>query len=155
MNSEIARSSLPVPAPPVDFYGIFPHFLAAGFPILTEYNKNASDYVNQVGNYLIADYAKTRYGAPANVLPGALRALNWATLALPQNIGVFANQLFSGNFVYAFETVQFALINPIQYAAYQVLNLGLYELGGVATRAAAAVTAIAEWVPTASSRRRR
>lgn len=139
----------PPPAPQLpagfDLYGIFPVFLAGGFPIATQYALNASDYVNQVGNYLLADQPPVGN----DPLPGALRALNWAALALPQNIGVFANQLLTGNFVNALATVQFAVINPIQYAAYQVLNLGLYELGGVATRAAAVVTAVADWLPGA------
>ncbi len=134
----------PVPAPAVDYYGIFPHFLATGFPITTQYALNAPDYLNQVGNYLLADYDPV-----AGVLPGAVRALNWAALALPQNIGVFASQLLTGNIYGALTTAQFAVLNPIQYAAYQVLNLGLYELGGVAARAAAVVTAVAEWVPKA------
>jgi hypothetical protein len=75
--------------------------------------------------------------------------LNWAALALPQNIGIFANQLLTGTIYGALTTAQFAVLNPIQYAAYQVLNLGLYELGGVAARAAGVITAVAEWVPTA------
>lgn len=131
------------PTTTFDRAGIFPDFLAAGFPIVTQYALNASDYVNQVGNYLFADF-----DPQADVYPGALRVLAWAGGALPENLGLALQQTLSGQFVQALQTLQFAIINPIQAAAYQVLNLGLYELGGVAARAAAVVTAIAEWVPT-------
>lgn len=132
------------PATGFDRAGIFPAFLAAGVPIATQYALNASDYVNQVGNYLFAEFD------PVNdVLPGAARALTWAGMALPGNLGLAVQQVFSGNLAGALQTLQFAIVNPIQYAAYQVLNLGMYELGGVAARAAAVVTAVAEWVPTA------
>lgn len=133
--------------PPVtefDRAGIVPDFLAAGFPIVTQYALNASDYVNQVGNYLFAD------SNPQNdVYPGAFRVLAWAGAALPVNLGLALQQTFSGQWLEALWTLQFAVLNPIQAAAYQVLNLGLYELGGVAARAAAVFTAIAEWVPKA------
>ncbi len=80
--------------------------------------------------------------------PGALRVLTWAASALPQNIGFAAQQLFSGNLVGALGTLQFAVANPIQAALYQTLNAGLYALGGFGDRAAAVITAVAEWVPT-------
>jgi hypothetical protein len=132
------------PATAFDRAGIVPDLLAAGFPSVTQYALNASDYVNQVGNYLLQDY-----DSQADILPGALRALSWAINALPLNAIALAQQVATGNVYKALQTVQFAVINPLQYAAYQVLNLGLYELGGVAARAAAVVTAVAEWVPGA------
>ena len=80
--------------------------------------------------------------------PGALRVLTWAAQALPQNVGVAAQQLFAGNLVGALGTLRFAVANPIQAALYQTLNAGLYALGGLGARAAAVITEIAEWVPT-------
>ncbi|MEX0581766.1 MAG: hypothetical protein WD228_11805 [Mycobacterium sp.] len=126
-----------------DRAGIVPDFLAAGFPILTQYSLNAPDYVNQAINYLFADFQVF-----PTVYPGALRILTWAAEALPANIGFAVQQIFSGNLVGALQTLQFATINPIQAALYQTLNAGLYALGGVGVRAAAVITAIAEWVPT-------
>ena len=135
--------------PPVtsfDRAGIVPDLLAAGFPIVTQYFLNAPDYVNQSINYLFQDFLPP---APsASTYPGALRLLTWAVDALPANIGYAAQQLFAGNLVGALQTVKFAVINPIQAALYQTLNAGLYAVGGVGVRAAAVITAIAEWVPT-------
>ncbi|MGI9161895.1 MAG: hypothetical protein ACR2JI_03060 [Mycobacterium sp.] len=128
--------------------GIVPEFLAAGFPILTQYFLNAPDYVNQAINYVFADqrdsYEPPLYQA---VYPGALRILTWAVDALPANIGYAAQQLSVGNFVGALETAKRAVLNPIQAALYQTLNAGLYAIAGVGARAAAAVTAVAEWIP--------
>lgn len=135
------------PTTTFDRAGIIPDFLGAGFPILTQYFLNAPDYVNQAINYIFADYRE--YGPPlfAAVYPGALRLLTWAVEALPANIMYAAQQLSSGNLVGALETAKFAVINPIQAALFQTLNAGIYVVGGVGVRAAAVVTAIAEWIP--------
>lgn len=136
--------------PPVtqfDRAGIIPDFLAAGFPIATQYFLNAPDYVSQAVNYLFAEYEQAV--APArSVYPGALRLLTWAVDALPANLFYAAQQLFAGNLVGTLQTLQFATLNPVQAALYQTLNAGLYALGGVGVRAAAVITAVAEWVPT-------
>lgn len=132
--------------PPVttfDRAGIIPDTLAAGFPVLTQYFLNAPDYINQTINYLFTDFQQF-----PTVYPGALRLLTWAVDALPANTLYAAQQLFSGNLVGALETVKFATINPIQAALYQVLNAGLYALGGVGARAAAVITEVADWIPT-------
>lgn len=134
--------------PPVttfDRAGVIPDFLAAGFPIATQYFLNAPDYVNQTVNYLFADFGGT---APIGPYPGALRLLTWAADALPANLFFAAQQLFAGNLVGTLQTLQFATANPVQAALYQTLNAGMYALGGVGVRAAAVLTAIAEWVPT-------
>jgi hypothetical protein len=136
--------------PPVtqfDRAGIIPDFLAAGFPIATQYFLNAPDYVSQAFNYLFADYEQAV--APArSVYPGALRLLTWAVDALPANLFYAGQQLLNGNLVGTLQTLQFATLNPVQAALYQTLNAGLYALGGVGVRAAAVITAVAEWVPT-------
>lgn len=135
------------PVTQFDRAGIVPDFLAAGFPILTQYFLNAPDYVNQSINYLFQDFLPP---APAaSTYPGALRILTWAVDAFPANIGYATQQLFAGNLVGAFQTLKFALVNPIQAALYQTLNAGMYALGGVGVRAAAVITAVAEWIPTA------
>ncbi len=134
--------------PPVttfDRAGIIPDFLAAGFPIVTQYFLNAPDYVDQTVNYLFADFGGT---APIGPYPGALRLLTWAADALPANLFFAAQQLLAGNLVGTLQTLQFAMVNPVQAALYQTLNAGMYALGGVGVRAAAVITAIAEWVPT-------
>jgi len=135
--------------PPVTVFdraGIIPDWLGAGFPVLTQYVLNASDYLDQSVSYLFQDFLPP---APtASSYPGALRLLTWAVDALPANIGYAAQQLFAGNLVGAFQTMKFAVVNPIQAALYQTLNAGMYALGGVGVRAAAAITAVAEWVPT-------
>ncbi|TGD84511.1 hypothetical protein BayCH28_24105 [Mycolicibacterium sp. CH28] len=132
------------PTTTFDRAGFIPDFLAAGAPILSQYFLNASDYINKAIQYLIRDYdpVYTQY-------PGALRLLAWAADALPANIVYAAQQAFSGNLVGALQTVQFAVINPIQAALYQTLNSGVYVLGGVTTRAAAVLTAITDEIPTA------
>lgn len=136
--------------PPVtqfDRAGIIPDFLAAGFPIATQYFLNAPDYVSQAVNYLFAEFEQAV--APArSVYPGALRLLTWAVDALPANLFYAAQQLLAGNLVGTLQTLQFATLNPVQAALYQTLNAGLYALGGVGVRAAAVITAVAEWVPT-------
>ncbi len=133
------------PTTTFDRAGLIPDFLAAGFPILTQYFLNAPDYLNQSVNYLFQDFGST---GPIGPYPGALRVLTWAADALPANIGYAAQQVFSGNLVGALDTLQFAIGNPVQAALYQTLNAGLYVLGGVADRAAAVMTEIASWVPT-------
>ena len=136
--------------PPVtqfDRAGIIPDFLAAGFPIVTQYFLNAPDYINQTLNYVFQDLNPNVAPLPTDY-PGALRVLTWAAQALPQNVGVAAQQLFAGNLVGALGTLRFAVANPIQAALYQTLNAGLYALGGLGARAAAVITEIAEWVPT-------
>lgn len=134
------------PATQFDRAGLIPDFLAAGFPILTQYFLNAPDYINQTINYAFQDFVPP---APTpSSYPGALRVLTWAVDALPANIGYAAQQVFSGNLVGALQTMQFAIGNPVQAALYQTLNAGLYVLGGVGARAAEVGTAIAEWVPT-------
>ena len=133
------------PTTQFDRAGIIPDFLAAGFPILTQYFLNAPDYVGTTVDYLFADYGGTR---PTGTYPGALRILTWAVDAIPANIGYAAQQVFSGNLVGALQTLQFAFVNPVQAALYQTLNAGLYAIGGVGTRAAAVATAIADWIPT-------
>lgn len=137
--------------PPTDLTraGIVPEFLAAGFPILTQYFLNAPDYVNQAINYMFADQ-RDSFVPPdfQNVYPGALRILTWAVDALPANIAYAAQQLSVGNFVGVLETAKRAILNPIQAALYQTLNAGLYALAGVGARAAAVATAVAEWIPT-------
>lgn len=137
--------------PPVtqfDRAGLIPDFLAAGFPIATQYFLNAPDYVSVSLNYLFQDFVPpgpTPYVTP---YPGAFRILTWAVDALPANIGYAAQQVFSGNLVGALQTLQFAIGNPVQAALYQTLNAGLYVLGGVSDRVAAVATEIASWVPT-------
>jgi len=126
-----------------DYAGVIPDFLAAGFPILSQYFLNAPDYVNQSINYLFTDFQVF-----PTVYPGALRILTWALDALPANIGLAAQQTFSGNLVGALQTLSFATIAPLQAALYQTLNAGLYALGGVGARAAAVITAITDWIPT-------
>lgn len=136
------------PATQFDRAGLIPDFLAAGFPIATQYFLNAPDYVSVSLNYLFQDFVPpgpTPYVTP---YPGALRILTWAVDALPANIGYAAQQVFSGNLVGALQTLQFAIGNPAQAALYQTLNAGLYVLGGVADRVAAVATEIASWVPT-------
>ncbi len=133
------------PTTTFDRAGIVPDFLAAGFPIATQYFLNAPDYVNQTINYMFADFGGT---TPIGPYPGALRLLTWAVDALPANLFFAAQQLFSGNLVGTLQTLQFATVNPIQAALYQTLNAGMYALGGVGVRTAAVLTAIAEWVPT-------
>lgn len=133
------------PTTTFDRAGIIPDFLAAGFPILTQYFLNAPDYVNQSLNYLFQDFGSS---GPIGPYPGAFRILTWAADALPANIGYAAQQVFSGNLVGALDTLQFAVGNPVQAALYQTLNAGLYVLGGVAARVAAVMTEVAEWVPT-------
>lgn len=142
--------SFSIAEPPVtqfDRAGIIPDFLAAGFPIATQYFLNAPDYVSQAFNYLFAEFEQAV--APAqSVYPGALRVLTWAVDALPANLLYASQQLFSGNLVGTLQTLQFATLNPVQSALYQTLNAGFYALGGVGVRAAAVITAVAEWVPT-------
>lgn len=136
--------------PPVTIFdraGLVPDLLAAGFPIVTQYFLNAPDYVSQSINYLFAEFEQGIAPTPS-VYPGALRLLTWAVDALPANLFYATQQLFSGNLVGTLQTLQFATLNPIQAALYQTLNAGLYALGGVGVRAAAVITAIAEWVPT-------
>lgn len=125
-----------------DRAGIIPDFLAAGFPILTQYFLNASDYVAQTVDYFVGDYdpVLTQY-------PGALRVLTWAAQALPENLGIAVRQVFNNELVGALQTLQFAIVNPIQAALYQTLNSGIYVAGGVTARAAAVVQAIADWIP--------
>ena len=135
------------PATQFDRAGIIPDFLAAGFPMLSQYFLNAPDYVSQTVNYLFQDFQQGVAPTPS-VYPGALRLLTWAVDALPANIGYAAQQVVSGNLVGALQTVRFAIINPIQAALYQTLNAGVYALGGVGVRAAAVATAITDWVPT-------
>ena len=135
------------PTTTFDRAGIIPDFLAAGFPIATQYFLNAPDYVSQTINYLFAEYQQAVAPAPSQY-PGALRLLTWAADALPANLFFAAQQLFAGNLVGSLQTLQFATLNPIQAALYQTLNAGMYALGGVGVRAAAVITAIAEWVPT-------
>lgn len=135
------------PTTTFDRAGIIPDFLAAGFPILTQYATNAPDYVNQAINYAFQDYVPNP--SSGSGYPGALRLLTWAVDALPANIGYAAQQVFGGNLVGAFSTLGYAVVKPIQAALYQTLNAGMYALGGVGVRAAAVITAIADWVPTA------
>lgn len=125
-----------------DRAGIIPDFLAAGFPILTQYFLNASDYVASTVDYFVREYdpVLTRY-------PGALRVLTWAAQALPENLGIAVRQVFNNELVGALQTLQFAIVNPIQAALYQTLNSGIYVAGGVTARAAAVVQAIADWIP--------
>lgn len=133
------------PSTQFDRAGIIPDLLAGGFPIVTQYFLNAPDYVNQTINYMFADFGGT---GPIGPYPGALRVLTWALDALPANLGFAVQQVFSGNLVGALQTLQFATVNPVQAALYQTLNAGMYALGGVAVRAAAVITAIADWIPT-------
>ncbi len=127
--------------------GIIPQFLSAGLPILSQYFVNASDYVSQTVSYAFSDLIEQTQILDARY-PGAFRILTWAVDALPANLGVAAQQVFSGSLTGALRTLQFAVLNPAQAALYQVLNAGNYVLAGVAARAAAVVTAIADWVPT-------
>lgn len=137
----------PLTTPAYTYYGVIPDWLGVGFPIVTQYALNASDYPNQTINYLIQDAYPL---APTtSQYPGALRILTWAVDALPTNIGYATQQLFAGNLVGALQTAKFAIINPIQAALYQTLNSGMYVLGGVGVRAAAVITAVAEWIPEA------
>lgn len=136
------------PATTFDHAGLIPDFLGAGFPILTQYFLNAPDYVNQSLNYLFQDFlppAPTPYITP---YPGALRILTWAADALPANMGLAAQQLFSWDLVGALATLKFAIGNPVQAALYQTLNAGMYVLGGVGDRLAAVLTEVSSWVPT-------
>ena len=130
--------------PPVtefDRAGIIPATLASGLPALSQVFLNGSDYVNKVGDYLFRDLGLG--GEPLDY-PGALRILTWAVDALPANLIATGQALGSGNLVQAFDILRFAITNPIQAALYQILNSGLYVLGGVATRAAEVVTAVAD-----------
>lgn len=133
------------PATAFDRAGIIPATLASGLPALSQLFLNGSDYVNKAGDYLFRDL-----GIPGEPLdyPGALRILTWAVDALPANLGVAFQELRSGDLVDAFDILGFAIANPIQAALYQVLNAGLYVLGGVGTRAAEVITAVADWIPT-------
>ena len=133
------------PATEFDRAGVIPATLSSGLPALSQVFLNGSDYVNKVGDYLFRDLGLG--GEPLDY-PGALRILTWALDALPANLIVTAQALGSGNLVQAFDVVRFAAVNPIQAALYQILNAGLYVLGGVATRAAEVVTAVADWIPT-------
>ena len=135
------------PTTQFDRAGIIPDLLAGGFPIATQYFLNAPDYVSQTINYLFTEFEQGIAPTPT-VYPGAVRLLTWAVDALPANLFLAAQQLLSGNLVGTLQTLQFATLNPIQAALYQTLNAGMYALGGVGVRAAAVLTAIAEWVPT-------
>ena len=143
----------PPPAPQTGFtyYGMIPDWLGVGFPAITQYILNASDYINLSLNYMFQDYPypSDLPTPPVSTYPGALRLLTWAAQALPANIGYAANQLFSGNLYGVLDTLKFAVVNPIQAALYQTLNSGMYVVGGVLARTAAVVTAIAEWIPDA------
>ncbi len=150
MFSIATNPPLPIPPPmPFDYYGLVPDWLGAGFPILTQYALNASDYVNQTINYGFQDFPPQTPFNPDLNYPGALRLLTWAVDALPANVGYAANQLFSGNLVGVLTTAKFAIVNPIQAALYQTLNSGMYVVGGVLARAAAVISAVADWVPEA------
>lgn len=140
-------AELPNPQGPLVYAGMVPDFLAAGFPSVTQYFLNAPDYINQSINYFFQDYAPNVVAA--SPYPGALRVLTWAVDALPANLGYAANQLFAGNLVGVLDTMKFAVANPIQAALYQALNSGVYVVGGVLARAAAVITAVAEWIPDA------
>lgn len=147
--AEVQQPQPPLPQIPFTYYGMIPDWLGAGFPIVTQYALNASDYINQSINYQFLDYPPPVPVPSVSSYPGALRLLTWAVDALPANIGYAANQLFAGNLVGVLDTVKFAVVNPIQAALYQTLNSAMYVVGGVGVRAAAVITAVAEWIPDA------
>ena len=137
----------PFPTTNFTYFGMIPDFLGTGFPAITQYVLNASDYVNQSINYQFQSYPAPTPPDPVADYPGALRLLTWAVEALPTNIGYALNQLFSGNLYGVLDTLKFAVANPISAALYQTLNSGMYVVGGVLARAAAVVTKVAELIP--------
>ena len=147
--AQVQQPQPPLPQIPFTYYGMIPDWLGAGLPILTQYSLNASDYINQSINYMFLDYPPPVPVPSVSSYPGGLRLLTWAVDALPANIGYAASQLFAGNLVGVLDTVKFAVVNPLQAALYQALNSAMYVVGGVAVRAAAVITAVAEWIPDA------